>query len=1286
MEQNLKSRGIPRTIEQCNELIERADTVEQLKESYKNCSHIYGLDSNKRKYFEQYNEKLKFLSGKEKAQRERNANIAKDPYFYEKSELGISGEFSSGIHAHSSDVDYEKFVQKVLKEKLVKYEKTERISEAINSIVSEISEITLDDIFNLKIPPNEIFLFGTTTDEKVGTTTDEKVDTTTDEKVDTTTDEKVDTITPFNLETFREMTCKSKPIYENEVDSWRNPDNQEENTNFNKLKLPPEPSQRLRKIDVEVTPRPPPEPSQRLRKIDVEVTPRPPPDVITHVRTSSRLRKTVTEIPKKTHKYVVEAVLLKIPSVTYETLIGEVELAVQSDKRKVAKGKKVNPQMSSSSIATATTAPVSGVPYLDTVSVTSNPTGLRCNINSGQVHINLATCSETFHRLIMEATVDVTQPENVDIRRDIGDILSMASKKVGEPRILNDDVWIEFFKLLNYSINMGDCHKDGTPMANLMHFKTHESQFLSVQFGKPQLKRIIHAIEKYLLVTGEIKRVLVARSDKGNEDTYKHFDGSTYMVAYDCGYLGFLRRLLYAIVHSFGKYIDPSSSRLSDINFPKKKQMLRIDRGTFELLGYNFCELTHATCQESDKYFYDFDINKTKLVNTSNDRKQDVHMTTRFVGNAKKNTDDIVSVLGKNMGDKLQVFIQFINYKINKELTGSQICVATCDEVVMMFCIMLNLPCFYTSIDEVDLNGKKDVKVNEILHYDPDGANFGNALKRLIEEYKVVDGEYAHLIKLLENARDGMVSIKGHDKTIRLNPTFADIMINDMNKIRNYITEHIFNKAINYFKFTYKNGDVLTGGVPLVSKDVAMIPLIKQATNTMSAYTTKIIDMFPNPVIKQTGVGRNVITTFNQTTGKYYKYGVNSYNSGVEYDNVILGSVIRKEDILDFMVSTNCALPGANIMVLPFCESAMLTEDYNYEVRGGGVKLQSYLERNDILNVNIFKNVMQKINTKETCCMLDEGWHHDEFSEKPPQISDLLAIPSPSHSQFIGPHEKDDAQFDESKVIPSPSHSQFIGPHEKDDVKFDESKDIHEIEQNEQNEHDEFAYIKSGNGDTRLFFNVHENYYDELFEIYENIHVVGDKIKFPFDEYVSTMESVLFKIRKYDTPTLLREMTNLKHTFLTDFFESEQTIVIILAKIDLLQQIKAFDPTLFKQHVLVSNKMEPTSASASASASESAPNPYEMTDEGLYEKLKGFLPRGLQIKPNILNDENTRKILSGMGVGDLQSLEYGGGGRPRIKTKKRVLRSKWTHKRVQKTKRKMSRHLNKRNKKRHTTR
>jgi hypothetical protein len=261
--------------------------------------------------------------------------------------------------------------------------------------------------------------------------------------------------------------------------------------------------------------------------------------------------------------------------------------------------------------------------------------------------------------------------------------------------------------------------------------------------------------------------------------------------------------------------------------------------------------------------------------------------------------------------------------------------------------------------------------------------------------------------------------------------------------------------------------------------------------------------MCPNPVIKYRDVRKTEIM-FNQTTGTYYDYGANEDMRGEESgdsldDTVLLDKIIHKETILDFYEKTKTSV-HANIRTLPFSDIALAFSKFDvaYAMAGGGKNLDNYISSE---------------NEKEGFSVYLD--YENGYCEQDLQYCPVASISIPKRIDALAQLQI----YDDEKASAS----------------------------------DEKA---SASDEKLMGFNIHEKYYDELYEIYETIHDGYDgDVQFDFDEYLSTMESVLFKIRNYNTTTLTENMTMLQSKFLLEFTHNAQIQLAVNAKMSVHNEL-----------------------------------------------------------------------------------------------------------------------------------
>ena len=342
------------------------------------------------------------------------------------------------------------------------------------------------------------------------------------------------------------------------------------------------------------------------------------------------------------------------------------------------------------------------------------------------------------------------------------------------------------FEELNIAINRGDSVKDGTNEAILNNLN-----LFPANMNLTSLKAMAHAVISKNTTDGKIIRQVFTRDKKKDDNVKKHYQGLNFNIGFDAG-LGldnYLENNQYDITENFGKYIDPSTFRFSNNAFPSQGKSLAISREVFNILGYSNSFINNATCIGKDKYNYDITLTGYGMKNNDKDRKQDTNISSLFVGN--KNKKSIISsqvnpdfkrasIIGKSLGDKLQVFLMFLKKILEKNDTIK--CISTCDEIVLLFSIILELPCFYTSIGI-----ENGVKINEILYFNNDNINPKKAMIRFNNEKKIVISKYNEFVILIKKIQsfDADIYVSGDEsKTFKFTSEFYSGLIEDLIQIR----------------------------------------------------------------------------------------------------------------------------------------------------------------------------------------------------------------------------------------------------------------------------------------------------------------------------------------------------------------------------------------------------------------------------------------------------------------------------------------------------------------------
>ena len=358
------------------------------------------------------------------------------------------------------------------------------------------------------------------------------------------------------------------------------------------------------------------------------------------------------------------------------------------------------------------------------------------------------------------------------------------------------------FEQLNTSINKADSIKDGTPAGNGLLYEL----FPDANWSLADLKNIIGGVKDHCIANNMIQRFTFTRTKADGSDNSRNWglDTSTFRIGYDAG-LG-LDTLFpsptydYTIIliETFGKYIDPSTGgRDARDSFPTRGITLDLSANLFAKFGYlgaAMCRL-RATNTRQDQYNYEMILaGGPKISNSGKDRANDRNITTYFGGNAEKSkllkespSADLKKqvIVGKGLGDKLQVIILWIRSRLQGN-TG----IATCDEVVALLCIILQLPFFLTSTSR----DRDNVKIDEVLYYNPGGQNVGVALERYNQEYAIVLDSYIDMIGLIglllsTNPKGAIpvIASGGGMDVLQIPDRFYNAIISDLRQIHDWI-------------------------------------------------------------------------------------------------------------------------------------------------------------------------------------------------------------------------------------------------------------------------------------------------------------------------------------------------------------------------------------------------------------------------------------------------------------------------------------------------------------------
>lgn len=203
--------------------------------------------------------------------------------------------------------------------------------------------------------------------------------------------------------------------------------------------------------------------------------------------------------------------------------------------------------------------------------------------------------------------------------------------------------------------------------------------------------------------------------------------------------------------------IDPAGRSLirsgeSDIVFPANGVALNVSNSFLSLFGLPECNSINATRNGNNRYTYTININgiSPNINNaTTNIQGQNVlwfagnSVKNGFINNTQSLSTDIKKAIFicKELGDLLQVLIMLVWVLSNE---GKQYSMVTCDKVVLLMCMLLNLNCILTYASLED--GKK---LRTIDYFEPTGYTIEHATARFNTEKAAIIEENQNFINAL---------------------------------------------------------------------------------------------------------------------------------------------------------------------------------------------------------------------------------------------------------------------------------------------------------------------------------------------------------------------------------------------------------------------------------------------------------------------------------------------------------------------------------------------------------
>ena len=248
------------------------------------------------------------------------------------------------------------------------------------------------------------------------------------------------------------------------------------------------------------------------------------------------------------------------------------------------------------------------------------------------------------------------------------------------------------------------------------------------------------------------------------------------------------------VMNFANEVIDPAGRApydpKTDIIFPSINTELIIQQSFLYFFGFLGCSLNATKRSNVTKYDYSININNLTIVKPDTKTKN----IDWFQGNQKKNafikngnpTTEIKNglLVCKELGDVLQILCMFIWHHLHIKTPYAM---STCDKVVFLQCMLLNLNCILTSADR-----KNGIRLRNIQVYNAEEDTVEKAKDRFKKERDDIYAHNTQFIKIIEVLSNNPTTvIKLQDKPLQFSRDFYSKIKEDLTKINGILKDKI---------------------------------------------------------------------------------------------------------------------------------------------------------------------------------------------------------------------------------------------------------------------------------------------------------------------------------------------------------------------------------------------------------------------------------------------------------------------------------------------------------------
>jgi uncharacterized membrane protein YgcG len=407
--------------------------------------------------------------------------------------------------------------------------------------------------------------------------------------------------------------------------------------------------------------------------------------------------------------------------------------------------------------------------------------------------------------------------------------LPIKNLRLNDGKQLGNDGNKDTFIIDQQKVNYLDSVKDGTnanilkdlsiyPEAENEGYPTFPSDLKQIE------KRMLESVKSYLNHTTWTK--VKKGSLLSNPKEYNHCLWESGL-----GYETFLKNPNDVItIKTFGSFIDPLEKQNAKEVWPSNNSELVLTSSFLKLMGFGENSRIQAKTKGSTNFEYELKIGCGSSCNTglgcivTHNETHNYFKGNKFKNALTKGTgsintqDKIKFIVIKEWGDKIQVLIYLMYYHLKSQ--DITVIMITCDMVVFMLCINLEIPCIYTGAYETPSNAKllddKKTSFYSILEFSPSKTPYADIVKRYNKINKDIlkeNEDFINLMKKLVNKPNTPIEIQGNKRVFK--DVFYIAILKDLEDIQNE-----FKKSYSSINPPKKNTPDKKDEIPEIQKKI----------------------------------------------------------------------------------------------------------------------------------------------------------------------------------------------------------------------------------------------------------------------------------------------------------------------------------------------------------------------------------------------------------------------------------------------------------------------------------